>query len=158
MTSSSSSSPEIQPASTASAQERFTYKHATHDEVLEDLSRSDFSAFFPPRLAYFSVAGFSSIFPTKSCHRWSGYAFRWSKRKPLGYHDQTCASLYESIAIGSTKTSFERKIPSFRRCLSRSSPRCYSTPALYCINGVTITNKLSTPSCSTRQEFLFVVQ
>ncbi|KAF8560348.1 DCP2-domain-containing protein [Imleria badia] len=38
MTSSSSSSPEIQPAPTADAQERFTYKHATHDEVLEDLS------------------------------------------------------------------------------------------------------------------------
>ncbi|KAG9314351.1 putative mrna-decapping enzyme subunit 2 [Chiua virens] len=38
MTSSSSSSPEIQPAPTADAQERFSYKHATHDEVLEDLS------------------------------------------------------------------------------------------------------------------------
>lgn len=43
MTSSSSSSPEIQPAPTADAQERFTYKHATHDEVLEDLSRFYFS-------------------------------------------------------------------------------------------------------------------
>ncbi|KAG8219805.1 hypothetical protein J3R82DRAFT_778 [Butyriboletus roseoflavus] len=38
MTSSSSSSPEIQPAPTADPQERFTYKHATHDDVLEDLS------------------------------------------------------------------------------------------------------------------------
>ncbi|KAI6132837.1 DCP2-domain-containing protein [Pisolithus croceorrhizus] len=38
MTSSSSSSPEMQPASTADTTERFTYKHATHEEVLEDLS------------------------------------------------------------------------------------------------------------------------
>ncbi|KAI6008195.1 Dcp2, box A domain-containing protein [Pisolithus orientalis] len=38
MTSSSSSSPEMQPAPTADTTERFTYKHATHEEVLEDLS------------------------------------------------------------------------------------------------------------------------
>ncbi|KAF8846372.1 DCP2-domain-containing protein [Paxillus ammoniavirescens] len=38
MTTSSSSSPEIHPAPTAGAPERFTYKHATHEEVLEDLS------------------------------------------------------------------------------------------------------------------------
>lgn len=38
MTSSSSSSPEIQPAPAADTTERFTYKHATHEEVLEDLS------------------------------------------------------------------------------------------------------------------------
>ncbi|KAF9229273.1 DCP2-domain-containing protein [Gyrodon lividus] len=38
MTTSSSSSPEIQSALTADAPERFTYKHATHEEVLEDLS------------------------------------------------------------------------------------------------------------------------
>ena len=50
MTSSSSSSPEIQPAPTADAHERFTYKHATHDEVLEDLSRFYFSALSAPYL------------------------------------------------------------------------------------------------------------
>ncbi|KAN0100609.1 Dcp2, box A domain containing protein [Tylopilus felleus] len=38
MTSSSSSSPEIQSAPTANAKECFTYKLATHDEVLDDLS------------------------------------------------------------------------------------------------------------------------
>ncbi|KAK2461923.1 hypothetical protein APHAL10511_006386 [Amanita phalloides] len=39
MTSSSSSSPEISAAISAESQEpRFSYKHATHDEVLEDLS------------------------------------------------------------------------------------------------------------------------
>lgn len=38
MTSSSSSSPEMQSAPTADTTERFTYKHATHDEVLEELS------------------------------------------------------------------------------------------------------------------------
>ncbi|KAH7883576.1 DCP2-domain-containing protein [Phlebopus sp. FC_14] len=38
MTSSSSSSPEIQPAPAAASTERFTYKHATHEDVLEDLS------------------------------------------------------------------------------------------------------------------------
>ncbi|KAL4069628.1 Dcp2, box A domain-containing protein [Scleroderma yunnanense] len=38
MSSSSSSSPEIQSAPTADTAERFTYKHATHEEVLEDLS------------------------------------------------------------------------------------------------------------------------
>ncbi|EGO04384.1 hypothetical protein SERLA73DRAFT_43715 [Serpula lacrymans var. lacrymans S7.3] len=37
MTASTSSSPEI-PALTAIDDERFSYKHATHDEVLEDLS------------------------------------------------------------------------------------------------------------------------
>lgn len=50
MTSSSSSSPEIKPAPTADAQERFTYKHATHDDVLEDLSRFCFSPFSVPSL------------------------------------------------------------------------------------------------------------
>ncbi|KAJ6604641.1 Dcp2, box A domain-containing protein, partial [Mycena vulgaris] len=38
MTSSSSSSPEISAAANAEPQDRFSYKHATHDEVLEDLS------------------------------------------------------------------------------------------------------------------------
>ncbi|KAJ7092717.1 Dcp2, box A domain-containing protein [Mycena epipterygia] len=38
MTSSSSSSPEISAATNAEPQDRFSYKHATHDEVLEDLS------------------------------------------------------------------------------------------------------------------------
>ncbi|KAJ7492628.1 DCP2-domain-containing protein [Mycena latifolia] len=38
MTSSSSSSPEISAATKAEPQDRFSYKHATHDEVLEDLS------------------------------------------------------------------------------------------------------------------------
>ncbi|KAJ6519808.1 Dcp2, box A domain-containing protein, partial [Mycena sanguinolenta] len=38
MTSSSSSSPEISAAAKAEAQDRFSYKHATHEEVLEDLS------------------------------------------------------------------------------------------------------------------------
>ena len=45
MTSSSSSSPEIQSAPSADPQERFSYKHATHDDVLEDLSRFYFSPF-----------------------------------------------------------------------------------------------------------------
>jgi mRNA-decapping enzyme subunit 2 len=39
MTSSSSSSPEISAANGADNQDRFSYKHATHEEVLEDLSR-----------------------------------------------------------------------------------------------------------------------
>ncbi|KAF8898752.1 Dcp2, box A domain-containing protein [Infundibulicybe gibba] len=38
MTSSSSSSPEISAATASDSQARFSYKHATHDEVLEDLS------------------------------------------------------------------------------------------------------------------------
>ncbi|KAJ6509525.1 Dcp2, box A domain-containing protein [Mycena vitilis] len=38
MTSSSSSSPEISAAAKTEPQDRFSYKHATHDEVLEDLS------------------------------------------------------------------------------------------------------------------------
>ncbi|KAJ7103542.1 Dcp2, box A domain-containing protein, partial [Mycena belliarum] len=38
MTSSSSSSPEISAGTKAEPQDRFSYKHATHDEVLEDLS------------------------------------------------------------------------------------------------------------------------
>ncbi|KAH7910945.1 DCP2-domain-containing protein [Hygrophoropsis aurantiaca] len=38
MASSSASSPEIQPAPTAESSERFSYKHATHEDVLEDLS------------------------------------------------------------------------------------------------------------------------
>ncbi|KAG0708867.1 DCP2-domain-containing protein [Suillus ampliporus] len=38
MTSSSSSSPEMHPAPPMDSAERFSYKHATHEEVLEDLS------------------------------------------------------------------------------------------------------------------------
>ncbi|KAJ7357358.1 Dcp2, box A domain-containing protein [Mycena albidolilacea] len=38
MTSSSSSSPEISAAAKTDTQDRFSYKHATHEEVLEDLS------------------------------------------------------------------------------------------------------------------------
>jgi len=45
--SSSSSSPEISPAIRTEEQEaRFSYKNATHEEVLEDLSR------FAPMLSY----------------------------------------------------------------------------------------------------------
>ena len=50
---SSSSSPEIQPAPTADAQERFTYKHASHEEVLEDLSR--FLVFYSFRIVYLTL-------------------------------------------------------------------------------------------------------
>jgi mRNA-decapping enzyme subunit 2 len=39
MTYSSSSSPEISAAPAANTPEQFSYKHASHDEVLEDLSR-----------------------------------------------------------------------------------------------------------------------
>ena len=69
MTSSSSSSPEIQSAPAVDTAERFTYKHATHEDVLEDLSRSVIP---------------SALYRTSSC---------WSSRFLLNLPEEELSSL-----------------------------------------------------------------
>jgi len=81
MTSSSSSSPEISAANGADHQDRFSYKHATHEEVLEDLSRYRYHTPWPSSYTnILNTVVLSSIYQRKNLHRLNGYAFRWNRR------------------------------------------------------------------------------
>lgn len=71
---------------------------------------------------------------------------------------QTFTCLCESIVTGFMRISFGNKTQSSHLYRSRNSPRCCSMPALYCINGVMIMNKLSIPSCNIKPESPFAVQ
>lgn len=75
--SSSSSSPEIPSATcTETQQSRFSYKNATHEEVLEDLSRFNRFWTFFILISLFLPAGSFSTSQIMSLVHWSGYVFK----------------------------------------------------------------------------------
>lgn len=158
MASSSSSSPEI---SSADPVQSFSYKDATKEEVLEDLSRC-------------VVLAFRCILQSKA--EWINYSSRFILNLPdeeLTSLERLCFQVEQAyvyvyvkmkpsswlitlpLVIGSTKTLSANKIQSFRLYHWRSSPRCCSAPVHFWTSGVILTNKRSTILCSTKPESRF---
>lgn len=153
--SSSSSSPEISLAAfTETQQSRFSYKNATHEEVLEDLSRS--TTFGPPlERSHFLFQPVHSQSPRSwAFHTRAGIVSSGTSVR-LPY---PCCSLdlaYIPLAIGFMRTSSGKKIQSFHRCHWSDFPPCYLKRVLFCINGVMTTNKRLTSFCNTRLEYQY---
>lgn len=154
MTSSSSSSPEIQGVQ---VQDRFSYKLATHDEVLDDLSRCVHVSISLPYVTLQNCSRFILNLPDDELSSLERICFQVEQAYVLSY-PLSGMPFNVTQVIGITKISFAKKIQSSPRFLSRDSLRCSSKHAL-CYNiGVTIMNWPTPISCNTRLGCLYVVQ
>jgi hypothetical protein len=116
MASSSSSSPEITPADYTDSQPRFSYKDATQQEVLDDLSR-----FYIPLLSfdygYLCFFVQQPIYSESSRGRTSLGTRLFSSGTSVRNSQWFGINLISKYAgIGFMKTSFANKTPNFLLC------------------------------------------
>ena len=132
--SSSSSSPDVSHVVHPPPPDRFSFKYASQDDVLEDLSRSAFYPHLDLRLIQYSFQSFHSQ-PTRR-----GACFRRTNLFPGGtsvshliartvFLVNRNSSVPHALDIGTMKTLSGKKIQNFLPCLSKSSLPCCSIHA-----------------------------
>lgn len=151
MASSLPSSPEV---STSEAQPVFSYKTATQDEVLEDLSRWNNVWFHGISKLTVSCSRFILNLPEEEFESLERLCFQ-VEQAYVGTMDHLQTTSEPSLSgIGSMKTLSESRIQDFHRFHSRSSPRCCFVPVHFFTISVTTTNEPSASLCSIRPEYL----
>lgn len=163
--SSSSSSPEIPHAQSTNIPEPYSFKYASQEDVLEDLSRYATIRIHPQSHSLLVLLILKSLHSESPGRR---TVIRrtdlFSSRTSVG-HVFLVMSLFALnppspflTAIGTMKTSSVKKTQSFPLSLSRNSLPCFSTLVQCFSNGAMTTNKLSIPSCPTRLVYPYVVR
>lgn len=154
-----SSSPEINPSvDSAESQPRFSYKDASHEEVLEDLSRCVFS---PASLLTLTEILFLSRFilnlPDEELASLERICFQVEQAYVVSVA-RIVLVLFVCLDIGFMRISFASRTQHSLHYPSRNFLLCSFMHVHFSTSGATTTRMPSIYSCNTRLECLCVAQ